>query len=114
MSAYDQVSKGSLKFKGSDSPIKKKKKKAKSEREKFARAIQDEADGQKQEDSAAHRVTVVEKTEAERKFEETKLKRQMERVAKAATRSHKENVYEFNKKLEHLSEHYDIPKVGPG
>ncbi|KAI9029026.1 hypothetical protein CLU79DRAFT_826317 [Phycomyces nitens] len=112
MSAYDQVSKGSLKFKGSDSPIKKKKKKAKSEREKLARAIHD--DGQRQDESGAHRVTVVEKTEAERKFEETKLKRQMERVAKAATRSHKENVYEFNKKLEHLSEHYDIPKVGPG
>lgn len=39
---------------------------------------------------------------------------QMERVAKAAAKSHKEKVTEFNQKLEKLSEHYDIPKVGPG
>lgn len=38
----------------------------------------------------------------------------MERIAKAAAKSHKEKVSEFNSKLEQLSEHYDIPKVGPG
>lgn len=36
----------------------------------------------------------------------------MERVSKAATKSHKERVAEFNNKLEHLSEHHDLPKVG--
>lgn len=38
----------------------------------------------------------------------------MERVSKAATKSHKDRVSEFNNKLEMLSEHHDIPKVGPG
>lgn len=38
----------------------------------------------------------------------------MERVSKAAQKSHKERVADFNNKLEQLSEHYDIPKVGPG
>ena len=38
----------------------------------------------------------------------------MDRVSKAADKSHKERVAEFNNKLEQLSEHHDIPKVGPG
>ncbi|KAI9320194.1 hypothetical protein BX666DRAFT_1382944 [Dichotomocladium elegans] len=109
MSAYDNVGKGSLKFKGGDSPsIKKKKKKSKSDKEKLARAIQEDHAADK------HRIRMIEKTEAEKKFEEAQRKRQLERVAKAATKSHKEKVAEFNNKLEQLSEHYDIPKVGPG
>ncbi|KAG2194467.1 hypothetical protein INT46_004837 [Mucor plumbeus] len=46
--------------------------------------------------------------------EEIKRQRQMERVSKAAAKSHKDRVQEFNHKLEQLSEHHDIPKVGPG
>ncbi|KAF9348005.1 hypothetical protein BGX34_002754 [Mortierella sp. NVP85] len=57
---------------------------------------------------------MVEKTAAELKFEEVQRKRQEEKVLKAATKSHKERVAELNKKLEELTEHYDIPKVGPG
>ncbi|KAI8372886.1 uncharacterized protein BYT42DRAFT_594784 [Radiomyces spectabilis] len=111
MSAYDHVSGGSLKFKGGGSPsIKKKKKKSKSDKEKLARAIE----GSRSESGSPQPVKVIEKTEAERKFEEIQRKRQMERVAKAAMKSHKEKVIDFNNKLEQLSEHYDIPKVGPG
>jgi protein FAM32A len=29
-------------------------------------------------------------------------------------KSHRERVAEFNTYLQNLSEHYDIPKVGPG
>ncbi|GAA5889547.1 hypothetical protein JCM8208_001056 [Rhodotorula glutinis] len=54
------------------------------------------------------------KTEAQRRFEEVQRKRLLEKAAKAAVKSHKERVAEFNEKLENLSEHYDIPKVGPG
>ena len=36
----------------------------------------------------------------------------LEKAAKAAAKTHKERVAEFNEKLENLSEHYDIPKVG--
>lgn len=35
-----------------------------------------------------------------------------ERVKKLATTTHKDRVHEFNAKLETLSEHHDIPKVG--
>lgn len=70
------------------------------------------------------------KTEAERRFEETKKQRvrhllppimpQMlicwsqlaQRVAKLAGMTHKDRVAEFNNHLESLSEHHDIPKVG--
>ncbi|KAG0165344.1 hypothetical protein DFQ30_008566 [Apophysomyces sp. BC1015] len=89
----------------------KKKKKSRSDKEKLARAFREESIGN---ESDKQRVQVIEKTDAEKKFEETKMKRQMERVAKAAVKSHKEKVSEFNNKLEQLSEHYDIPKVGPG
>lgn len=77
----------------------------------------------------------VGKTEAQRRFEEVQRKRVrccgvlpsrllpagadrlsrvqlLEKAAKAAAKSHKERVAEFNEKLEQMSEHYDIPKVG--
>ena len=53
-------------------------------------------------------------TEAERKFEEVRRKRMKDRIAKEARTSHKEKVEAFNKYLGSLSEHHDIPKVGPG
>ncbi|KAH8835491.1 hypothetical protein DL96DRAFT_1574460 [Flagelloscypha sp. PMI_526] len=54
------------------------------------------------------------KTDAERRFEETQRKRLAQKVAKLAGKSHKDRVSEFNNHLESLSEHHDIPKVGPG
>ena len=70
------------------------------------------------------------KTAAERRFEEVQRKRVRhdlfhavgwdsyssalqlaEKVAKLASKSHKDRVSEFNAKLEALSEHHDIPKV---
>ncbi|KAH7107055.1 DUF1754-domain-containing protein [Auriculariales sp. MPI-PUGE-AT-0066] len=54
------------------------------------------------------------RTDAERRFEEIQKQRLAKRVAKLAGKTHKERVSEFNSKLETLSEHHDIPKVGPG
>ncbi|KAF9245783.1 hypothetical protein BU15DRAFT_70854 [Melanogaster broomeanus] len=54
------------------------------------------------------------KTDAERRFEEVQRRRLASRVAKMAHKTHKDRVNEFNTKLELLSEHHDIPKVGPG
>jgi protein FAM32A len=53
-------------------------------------------------------------TEAEKKFEEIRKKRLQDRIRKEARTTHKEKVEAFNKYLESLSEHHDIPKVGPG
>ncbi|KAN0100312.1 hypothetical protein V8E55_000296 [Tylopilus felleus] len=54
------------------------------------------------------------KTDAERRFEEAQRRRLIGKVAKIAHKTHKDRVNEFNAKLESLSEHHDIPKVGPG
>ncbi|XP_055340637.1 protein FAM32A-like isoform X2 [Paramacrobiotus metropolitanus] len=51
------------------------------------------------------------KTPAELKFQEMQEKRQVERIMKKAEKTHKQRVEEFNKHLDALSEHYDIPKV---
>ncbi|KAF7716314.1 Uncharacterized protein PECH_002820 [Penicillium ucsense] len=57
---------------------------------------------------------VVAKTEAERKYEEMRKKRLQERLKKEGIKSHKERVEELNKYLSRLSEHHDMPKIGPG
>ncbi|TFK77354.1 DUF1754-domain-containing protein [Pluteus cervinus] len=54
------------------------------------------------------------KTEAEKRFEEVQQRRLAQRVQKMAHKTHKERVDDLNKHLESLSEHHDIPKVGPG
>ena len=40
--------------------------------------------------------------------------REKEAIERLASKTHKEKVQEFNEKLASLSEHHDIPKVGPG
>ena len=54
------------------------------------------------------------RTAAERRYDETQAKRAAEKTKKMATKSHRERVAEFNAHLASLSEHHDIPKVGPG
>lgn len=41
-------------------------------------------------------------------------KREKEIIKKAAEKSHRKKIEEFNQYLSKLSEHHDIPKVGPG
>lgn len=54
------------------------------------------------------------RTPAEKRHDEKMAARERERVAKQAMKSHRERVNEFNAYLANLSEHHDIPKVGPG
>lgn len=54
------------------------------------------------------------RTAAEKKYDEVLAKREKEMAAKMAAKSHRERVNEFNAYLQNLSEHHDIPKVGPG
>ena len=53
-------------------------------------------------------------TASEHKFKEMARKRLEEKADKLALKSHKERVAEFNESLAKLSEHHDIPKIGPG
>ncbi|ORX77857.1 DUF1754-domain-containing protein [Anaeromyces robustus] len=114
MSDYDLVQRGSLKLKSTikDKSIKKKKKKdkkkkSKKEKEQIINAI---------EETLVPEEEIIEgkKTKAELRFEEVQLKRQLQRVKEYAKTSHKEKVAIFNEKLENQTEHYDVPKVGPG
>ncbi|KAG0093957.1 hypothetical protein BGZ92_011343 [Podila epicladia] len=84
---YENIAGGTLKFKGGGGISKKKKKKTDASK---VKATLDS------ESPAAKPVKLIEKTAAELKFEEVQKKR------------------ELNRKLEEMTEHYDIPKVGPG
>uniref|UniRef100_A0A7S0YEE4 DUF1754-domain-containing protein n=1 Tax=Polytomella parva TaxID=51329 RepID=A0A7S0YEE4_9CHLO len=53
-------------------------------------------------------------TDAERRREEKMKKFEDSRLKKFAEKSYREHVKEFNEHLSNLSEHHDIPKVGPG
>jgi protein FAM32A len=54
------------------------------------------------------------KTEAEKRYEEMRRKRLEERLKKEGVKTHKEKVEGLNKYLSGLSEHHDMPKIGPG
>ncbi|KAF3039257.1 hypothetical protein E8E11_005493 [Didymella keratinophila] len=54
------------------------------------------------------------KTDAEKRHEEYRRKRLEEKMRKEGVKTHKEKVEELNKYLSGLSEHHDMPKIGPG
>ncbi|KAJ7925963.1 DUF1754-domain-containing protein [Mycena leptocephala] len=128
MSDYDLRPGGSLKLKGvaEGGIVKKKKKKSKQKESELERErvkelrLREEAAASKSSlpgsgsNSPAPSGSSDRKTDAERRFEEVQRRRLAERVAKLANKTHKDRVSEFNAHLESLSEHHDIPKVGPG
>ncbi|XP_022729233.1 protein FAM32A-like [Durio zibethinus] len=53
-------------------------------------------------------------TPAERKFLQQTHELELRTLAKMASKSHHDRIQEFNQYWANLTEHYDIPKVGPG
>lgn len=53
-------------------------------------------------------------TPAERRYVEQRARIDMHKLAKTANKSHRDRIEDFNQYLANMSEHYDIPKVGPG
>ncbi|ONK69402.1 uncharacterized protein A4U43_C05F22480 [Asparagus officinalis] len=53
-------------------------------------------------------------TPAERRYIEQRERIDSKRLAKTANKSHRDRIQDFNQYLANMSEHYDIPKVGPG
>ncbi|CED84627.1 Conserved alpha-helical protein [Phaffia rhodozyma] len=104
---YANVAGGSLKFKGGASSKKKKKSKSSSV-SKPKEEIVGSGEGPSREGGSRR------KTDAEKRFEEIQRERLAEKIAKTASKTHKDRVHDFNAKLESLSEHHDIPRVGPG
>jgi len=110
---YASAAGGSLKLKSS---LKKKKKKSKKEtKERIERHLREESrsspltkvnDSDSDDDQPRDN-----RTAAQRKYDEVQKQRQLDRVMKKAEKTHKERVEDFNRHLDELSEHYDIPKV---
>nr|CAB3244493.1 protein FAM32A-like [Phallusia mammillata] len=108
--SYDlnSVQRKPLKLKGDSGKVhKKKKKKHKKEKKKLEQVRLDPVDDQPVPSGPKYDTL----TPAERRFKETQEKRQLDRIIKKATMTHRDRVEEFNRNLENLSEHYDIPKV---
>ena len=53
-------------------------------------------------------------TPAEKRYMEQREQIDTHRLAKTANKSHRDRIEDFNQYLANMSEHYDIPKVGPG
>jgi len=54
------------------------------------------------------------RTAAEKRFDAMKLKKLPEKIEKDLKVSFRQKYEDYNKNLNKLPEHYDIPKVGPG
>ncbi|KAI4329462.1 hypothetical protein L6164_021722 [Bauhinia variegata] len=136
MSSYDNVVGGKLKLKGKALDVKaggvKKKKKNKRSEDRISQVTENEIsagesteqpEGLDEQDindvnkvsgegKAAHYDDHL--TPAERRYIEQREKLDVNRLAKLANKSHRDRIQDFNQYLANMSEHYDIPKVGPG
>ncbi|CAN0839835.1 Protein FAM32A-like [Linum grandiflorum] len=136
MSAFENVVGGKLKLKGKALDVKaggtKKKKKQKKIRDEVAQVIETELSA----DQVAEEPTDVNEeaaegdsklsnegksgsykdylTPAERRYIEQRERLDRHSMAKEANKSHRDRIQDFNQYLANMSEHYDIPKVGPG
>ena len=54
------------------------------------------------------------KTDAEKMFEKRRKQLEKEEAKKLAKESYREKIAKFNAHISKLSEHHDIPRVGPG
>ncbi|KAI3472938.1 hypothetical protein Pfo_031010 [Paulownia fortunei] len=131
MSAYDNVVGGKLKLKGKALDVKaggmKKKKKQKKQNEQISQAVESESaelltDLNKEEATDANKPIGdgssthwdANLTPAERRYMEQREKIDSYKLAKTSNKSHRDRIEDFNQYLANMSEHYDIPKVGPG
>ncbi|XP_072762036.1 protein FAM32A-like [Anoplolepis gracilipes] len=100
---YARCAKGALKLK-SDQTVSKKKKNKDGKKKKLVEVskIIEEEKCEKRE---------VTQTKAEIAFQKMQEKMQTERIKQKASKTHKQRVEEFNRHLDSLTEHFDIPKV---
>ena len=105
MSEYEACAKGSLKLKG-DGGVKKKKKKKDKQKllEQVSKVAEVNQDDKPQ-------TAEINRTKAEIAFQKMQEKMQKERIKQKAAMTHKQRVEEFNRHLDSLTEHFDIPKV---
>ncbi|XP_071695468.1 uncharacterized protein [Rutidosis leptorrhynchoides] len=132
MSDYENVVTGKLKLKGKPLNVKeaggiKKKKKNKNKIKELSGQIIQTIDNETSEglgtmgeeetndgESSRGASYVDSMTPAERRYMEQRQKIDMQKMAKTSNKSHRDRISDFNQYLANMSEHYDIPKVGPG
>ncbi|EAL65469.1 DUF1754 family protein [Dictyostelium discoideum AX4] len=111
---YSNVVTGKLKLKGDvpeiPSHTNKKKKKSKKVKNEL---IKEEQQQHEEEEISNIKVSKT-LTDAEKKHKEKLSRKEQKRIDKLVNKSHKEKIEEYNKYLSSLSEHHDVPKVGPG
>ncbi|KAK3861837.1 hypothetical protein Pcinc_032237 [Petrolisthes cinctipes] len=107
------AAKGTLKLKGvADSGLKKKKKKKKKDIERQMEAnIRRDVQPNTPSEEEPPVIPECRYTEAEHRFKERQRKMEAERILQKANKTHKEKVEDFNRHLDSLTEHFDIPKV---
>ncbi|XP_078438556.1 7-dehydrocholesterol reductase-like protein [Wolffia australiana] len=124
MSAYENVVSGKLKLKGKaldvqSGGLKKKKKKNKPKHDQYEDSLAmtnlAESSTDPQSTDAQRGPSYVDSlTRAEKRYIEQRDNIDIKKLAKTANKSHRDRIEDFNQYLANLSEHYDIPKVGPG
>ncbi|RZC56989.1 hypothetical protein C5167_015841 [Papaver somniferum] len=138
MSEYENVVVGKLKLKGKALDVKagglkKKKKQKKVQYERIAEIKESElstgsggtglsADAVEEDANETNELGQKERpasiddhlTPAERRYIEQRERIDVRRLAKTSNKSHRDRIQDFNQYLANMSEHYDIPKVGPG
>ncbi|EPY53316.1 hypothetical protein SPOG_03844 [Schizosaccharomyces cryophilus OY26] len=114
---------GSLKLKNvKKKPLKKKKKSSKKLSEKIEKHTAAENDDSKEGDPSDYQMLRISETqeearsptEAERQFEAIQEKRLLEKARKERFKTHKDKVDDYNRLLDSQSEHFEMPKIGPG
>jgi len=100
---YAHVAKGTLKLKN-DQTVSKKKKDKKGKKKKLVEVL-------KITKEETPKKVEVKRTKAELAFQKMQEKMQTERIKQKASKTHKQRVEEFNRHLDSLTEHFDIPKV---
>uniref|UniRef100_A0A8C5K3X9 Protein FAM32A n=1 Tax=Jaculus jaculus TaxID=51337 RepID=A0A8C5K3X9_JACJA len=106
MEAYKQIQKGPLKLKGvAELGLTKRKKEEDKDKAKLLEAM---GTSKKSEEK---RHCLDKQTLAQAALEKMQEKWQMERILKKASKTYKQRVEDFNRHLDTLTEHYDIPKV---
>uniref|UniRef100_A0A8V5GYK7 Uncharacterized protein n=1 Tax=Melopsittacus undulatus TaxID=13146 RepID=A0A8V5GYK7_MELUD len=109
MADYEAVQRGPLRLKGSGAGLGAGKRKKKSKDK--AQILEQIVSSKKQEEEKKRGLD--KRTPAQVAYEKMQEKRQMERILKKASKTHKcfASMKDFNRHLDTLTEHYDIPKV---
>lgn len=113
--AYKNVVGGKLNLGAGSAPEfskDKKKQKKKKLMEEFTRSKEEQQ--RKEQEAAQAKQAVDRRTQAEKNFEMAREASESRTIQKAIKQSHREKIEKFNEYLANLTEHYDIPRVGPG